>query len=50
MTSSEKVVTLGGQDWDEIVALARDSASANANERIVVNMAASRLRLFLPPE
>ena len=38
MTSSETVVTLGGQDWDEIVALARDSASANANERIVVNM------------
>ena len=34
----ETVVTLGGQDWDEIVALARDSASANANERIVVNM------------
>ena len=38
MTSSETVVTLGGQDWDEIVALARDSASVNANERIVVNM------------
>jgi NADH-quinone oxidoreductase subunit D len=35
---TETVVTLGGQDWDEIVALARQSASANANERIVVNM------------
>ncbi len=35
---TETVVSLGGQDWDEIVALAKDSASANANERIVVNM------------
>ncbi len=35
---AEKTVTLGGQDWDEIVALAKDSATANAGERIVVNM------------
>jgi len=34
----ERTVTLGGQDWDEIVALARESAQASAGERIVVNM------------
>ncbi len=34
----ETTVTLGGQDWDEIVALARESANAGAADRIVVNM------------
>ena len=29
---------VGGQDWDEIVAAARESAAATAGERIVVNM------------
>lgn len=32
---SETLITLGGQDWDDIVAAARD---AEAGERIVVNM------------
>jgi len=32
---TETVITLGGQDWDEIVAAARDG---EAGERIVVNM------------
>ncbi|BBZ05386.1 NADH-quinone oxidoreductase subunit D [Mycolicibacterium chitae] len=40
--TTERTVTLGGQDWDEIVALARESAgqpsSGSAGERIVVNM------------
>ena len=35
---AENVITLGGQDWDEIVALARETARASASERIVVNM------------
>ena len=35
---AENVITLGGQDWDEIVALARETAQASASERIVVNM------------
>lgn len=35
---TETVVNLGGQDWDEIVALAKQSANAAAGERIVVNM------------
>lgn len=35
MTARETVVTLGGQDWDEIVAAVR---SGDAGERIVVNM------------
>ncbi|WP_099021612.1 NADH dehydrogenase (quinone) subunit D [Mycolicibacterium palauense] len=34
---SGTTITLGGQDWDEIVALARDAAP-DAAERIVVNM------------
>ncbi|BBZ34683.1 NADH dehydrogenase (quinone) subunit D [Mycolicibacterium confluentis] len=34
----ETTVTLGGQDWDEIVALAREAANASAGDRIVVNM------------
>ena len=33
---SETLVTLGGQDWDEIVTLARESG--DSSERIVVNM------------
>ena len=35
---TETMITLGGQDWDEIVALAKESANASASERIVVNM------------
>jgi NADH-quinone oxidoreductase subunit D len=38
MSSAQPVITLGGQDWDEIVALARENAHATAGERIVVNM------------
>ncbi|MCV7286804.1 NADH-quinone oxidoreductase subunit D [Mycolicibacterium wolinskyi] len=34
----EKVVVVGGADWDEVVAAARSSAAAQAGERIVVNM------------
>ncbi len=34
---SEKVVVVGGQDWDQVVAAARESAS-HVGERIVVNM------------
>jgi len=34
----ETTVHLGGQDWDDIVTLARESASGSAGERIVVNM------------
>ena len=34
----ERMITLGGQDWDEIVAPGRESAQASAGERIVVNM------------
>ncbi|HVQ48791.1 MAG TPA: NADH dehydrogenase subunit D, partial [Mycobacterium sp.] len=34
---AEKVVVVGGQDWDQVVAAARESAS-NVGERIVVNM------------
>ena len=34
-SESEKVVVLGGQDWNQIVDAARDSV---AGERIVVNM------------
>ncbi len=36
--TTERTVTLGGQDWDEIVALAKESADQSAGERIVVNM------------
>jgi NADH-quinone oxidoreductase subunit D len=36
---SETVITLGGQDWDEIVTAARSAAGGgDAGERIVVNM------------
>src|ERR1700694_3955771 len=35
---TETVITLGGQDWDQIVAAARANANAPAGERIVVNM------------
>lgn len=35
MSAPETVITLGGQDWDDIVAAAR---SGEAGERIVVNM------------
>jgi NADH-quinone oxidoreductase subunit D len=38
MSTDTNVVTLGGQDWDEIVALARENAHASSGERIVVNM------------
>ena len=38
MTELDNAITLGGQDWDDIVALARESADAGAAERIVVNM------------
>ncbi len=34
--SPNRAITLGGQDWDEIVALARESG--DTSERIVVNM------------
>lgn len=34
----EKVVVVGGADWDQVVAAARSSAAAQAGERIVVNM------------
>jgi NADH-quinone oxidoreductase subunit D len=36
--TQEPTITLGGQDWDQIVALAKESAHASASERIVVNM------------
>lgn len=35
--TEERVITLAGQDWDEIVAAARESAHT-AGERLVVNM------------
>ncbi len=34
----DRTVTLGGQDWDDIVALARENARGISSERIVVNM------------
>ena len=34
----ERVVVVGGQDWDEVVAAARQNAREQAGERIVVNM------------
>ncbi|MGB0971598.1 MAG: NADH dehydrogenase subunit D, partial [Mycobacterium sp.] len=34
----ERVVVVGGQDWDEVVTAARQNASEHAGERIVVNM------------
>ena len=34
----EKVVVVGGADWDQVVAAARSSAAAQAGERIVVKM------------
>ena len=41
MTTSqrpERVVVVGGQDWDEVVTAARQNAGEHAGERIVVNM------------
>ena len=35
---SERVVVVGGQDWDEVVTAARQNAGEHAGERIVVNM------------
>jgi NADH-quinone oxidoreductase subunit D len=37
-TPPERVVVVGGQDWDQVVAAARETAAAHAGERIVVNM------------
>ena len=34
----ERVVVVGGQDWDQVVAAARENAASHAGERIVVNM------------
>ncbi|UJL26458.1 NADH-quinone oxidoreductase subunit D [Mycolicibacterium vanbaalenii] len=34
----ERVVVVGGQDWDQVVAAARQNAAEHAGERIVVNM------------
>lgn len=36
--TAETVITLGGQDWDQVLAAARATAAACAAERIVVNM------------
>nr|MCH9702046.1 NADH-quinone oxidoreductase subunit D [Actinomycetes bacterium] len=42
MTTSQRppdrVVVVGGQDWDEVVTAARQNAAEHAGERIVVNM------------
>lgn len=42
MTTSQRppdrVVVVGGQDWDQVVTAARRNAAENAGERIVVNM------------
>ena len=37
-TPPERVVVVGGQDWDQVVAAARENAAAHVGERIVVNM------------
>ena len=34
----ERVVVVGGQDWDQVVTAARQNAAEHAGERIVVNM------------
>lgn len=34
----ERVIVVGGQDWDEVVTAARQNAAEHAGERIVVNM------------
>lgn len=34
----ERVVVVGGQDWDQVVMAARQNAAEHAGERIVVNM------------
>ena len=34
----ERVVVVGGQDWDQVVTAARENAAEHAGERIVVNM------------
>ncbi len=41
MTTSqepERVIVVGGQDWDQVVTAARQNAAEHAGERIVVNM------------
>src|SRR6188472_225820 len=35
---TERVIVVGGQDWDQVVAAARENAASHAGERIVVNM------------
>ncbi len=35
---ADRVVVVGGQDWDEVVTAARQNAGEHAGERIVVNM------------
>lgn len=35
---AERVVVVGGQDWDQVVTAARQNAAEHAGERIVVNM------------
>ncbi|MGB2918686.1 MAG: NADH dehydrogenase (quinone) subunit D [Mycobacterium sp.] len=35
---AERVVVVGGQDWEEVVIAARQNAAEHAGERIVVNM------------
>ena len=34
----ERVVVVGGQDWDQVVTAARQNAGDHAGERLVVNM------------
>lgn len=34
----ERVIVVGGQDWDQVVTAARQNAAEHAGERIVVNM------------
>lgn len=34
----ERVIVVGGQDWDQVVTAARENAAEHAGERIVVNM------------
>ncbi len=35
---ADRVIVVGGQDWDEVVTAARQNAGEHAGERIVVNM------------
>lgn len=34
----ERVVVVGGQDWDQVITAARQGAAEHAGERLVVNM------------